>query len=337
MEEYYQNLIIDYAEKRISDRGLAELREWVEQSPENLSQFRNTLKVLESAKQYFKKEPAPQRVWDAIEHQIQNSQQSHPIINPATPYTWMAYAAIVLLVSAIVLFFHENLFQARPTNPVFTEIRNPNGKRSRVTLPDGSVIFLNAASMIKYEKSFDAAVREVYLEGEAFFDVEHDQSRPFIVKSGTVNTTVLGTSFNIRAFKDDGKVAVTVQSGKVGVTLSRDGSQKFLQYLLPGQQLDINAVNGDYSFNTLNASNAAAWKDSKIVFDNKPLDEIALTLERWYNIKVELSHPQHSTSGYTAKFDNLPLNQVMDILSQLTGCSYSFQQNKLIINNKNCK
>ncbi len=230
MEEHYHQLIRDYSEKRISDEGLAELREWIEQSPQNLSQFRYTVQVLEAARHFFK-EPAPaQKAWKKIEQQIQ--QAGEPAQSSSRPYTWLAYAAMALLISAIAALFFQHLFIGKDTKPVYAEVSNPAGKRSRIILPDSSVVFLNAASKLHYLKAFNEDTREVLLDGEAFFEVVHDASRPFIVRSGVVSTTVLGTSFNVKAFRGDGRIAVTVQSGKVGVSMSSDGNQKFLQFLL---------------------------------------------------------------------------------------------------------
>ncbi|MEJ6979100.1 FecR domain-containing protein [Pedobacter sp. P351] len=337
-EEHYQKLIIDYFEKRISDEGFSELTEWIECSSENLDHFREHLQILESSKYYFKEPVLQQKVWDRISrHVLTEESNTNSPVSFKPSYSWLAYAAIILLTSVTSLLFYRNSFKVKESRPVYTEFNNQNGKRSRITLPDSSIVYLNGASKLRYPKAFSGDTREVFLEGEAFFEVVHDKERPFIVQSGKVNTTVLGTSFNVTAFKGDNRVAVTVQSGKVGVSIKREGNRKFLQYLFPDQQLDINTITGDFSFNTLDAANITSWKDDRIVFNNNSLEEIGRTLERWYDVKVVLSNPENSSSRFTAKFDYLPLNQLMEIFAQLSGCTYTIQQNQLIINNKNCK
>lgn len=335
MNEHYHQLITQYFDKSISDEGLTQLRDWLDQNPENQRQFRDSLKILEESRAWFKEPGAKDLAWSKIESRIAESES---VITTASGYSrFYYYAAASLVFFLSVLGFWFNPFKPDPAGGEYVYFHNSRGKRSKIVLSDSSIVYLNAESSIRFLKHFKENVREIELSGEAFFDVQHDEERPFVVSSGAVKTTVLGTSFNIRAFGQDRRVAVTVQTGKVGVSMASAGGQKFLQYLLPGQQLNINTATGDYTFNSLDPSNASAWKDKKLVFDNDSFDEIAQSLRRWYNVNVVLTHPENTQSRYTANFDNMHLNEVMDIMHQLSGCTYKLEKDKLIINNGNCK
>ncbi|WP_207423174.1 FecR family protein [Desertivirga brevis] len=337
MNEHYQELTRQYFDRCISDEGLNELRDWMDQNPEHEREFRETIKVLEEGRNWFKTFGDKEKVWSKIESGLKCSEDTE-IKTARKGLKVFYYAAASIAVILTGLHFSKNPFKTSEKPPrEYVYFHNGAGRRSKLVLPDSSILHLNSESSVRFSKSFKEDIREIELSGEAYFEVVHNQEKPFIVSSGAIKTTVLGTSFNIKAFPDDRKVAVTVASGKVGVSMASTGGQKFLQFLLPGQQLDINTITGDYSFNTINTTNATAWKNSKLVLENQSLDEIATTLSRWYNIKTVLADPENTHSKYTAKFDNMPLREVMDILVQLTGCSYTIQANRLIINNKNCK
>ncbi|WP_069658680.1 FecR family protein [Arcticibacter eurypsychrophilus] len=328
MDEYNYRLIQEYYEKKISEEGLKDLSDWVEADQENLTAFRETMHVLEASAKYPASSADRDKVWGSISSQVSRNNQTK----------WLAYAAAILILLTLSMLLGESLLNRDQKKVKYTIISNSNGKQSRIMLPDSSIVYLQAGSSIRYNKAFnDPKERIISLQGEAFFEVIHDENRPFIVHSGAVNTLVLGTSFNVKAFKADNNVKVTVRSGKVGVSITEKGKEKFLQYLVPDQQLSVNPESGNYSFSHLDAASESSWKENKITFNNASLQEIGRSLERWYNIKVVFSDPKNTACQYTAKFDFIPLHQLMDIMAQLTDCTYSIQNNHLIINNKKCK
>lgn len=349
MEEYYYRLITDYFEKKINSESLNELYAWVDESPENLAAFRETLLILDAAKKYSSGKAGKQQsdVWKRVSATINkpNVQIEDALFTTesdeegAIRAKYLVYiTAVVMIVLSGILLNNRYLGEKGTGLYSFVTRYNPNGKRSKITLPDGSVVYLNAASRISYRKELKKLdKREVFLSGEAFFDVVRDNTRPFIVHSGLVTTTVLGTSFNIKAFKEENKVYVTVQSGKTAVSLREGNGEKFLQYLVANQKLSINVGNGNYSFKNTDASEEVSWISNRIVFSNNNLDEIARSLERWYNVKVRFTHPELTGCRFTAKFDYIPLNKLMDIFSELTGSTYLIKDNQLIINNDKCK
>lgn len=338
MNDQYQLLITQYFDKTISDEGLTQLRDWLEQDTTHQRKFRDTLKILEESRHWFKEPESRDRVWNEIENRIiQQKADALTAVPRRFHRVYLFVAASVLLALTVAGIWFGQLNTDHPLTVEYVTYHNSRGKRSKLTLPDSSIVHLNAESSVRFMKHFGKDIREIELNGEAFFEVVPDKTRPFVVSSNSVKTTVLGTRFNVKAFAQEQRVAVTVEAGKVGVSMAEKGAQKFLQYLLPGQQLDINTATGDYAFNSLKPDNASAWKDSKLAFDNQSLKEIVLVLSRWYNVDVVLTHPERTASRYTVKFDNMPLNQVMDIMTELTGCRYTFRHNNLIINNKNCR
>lgn len=211
MEEQSYRLIVEYFEKTISDEGLTQLQEWIEENPEHLEQFSETIEILEASRVYFRNRDNAAQTWSRVQAHI--DQGERPVMRIKKKVRWLAYAAVVLLMStfSMVFYFHKT------TTPIdYAELSNPNGQHSRILLPDSSIVYLSGGSKIRYEKTFLGTKRMVYLDGEAFFDVVHQSKRPFVVKSGEITTIVLGTSFNVKAYASENKVDVTVRTGKVG-------------------------------------------------------------------------------------------------------------------------
>jgi len=332
MEEQSYRLIVEYFEKTISDEGLTQLQEWIEESPEHLEQFSETIEILEASRVYFRNRDNAIQTWARVQAHI--DQEEKPVIHAKRKIRWLAYAAVALLMStfSLVFYFHKT------TVPVdYAELSNPNGQHSRILLPDSSVVYLSGGSKIRYEKTFLGTKRMVYLDGEAFFDVVHQSRRPFVVKSGEITTVVLGTSFNVKAYASENKVDVTVRTGKVGVMASVAGKTQLVRYLLPDEQLKINTDNGLYTFNKADAREVSGWINNHFVFYNTPLKEIAVSLEHRYGVKIEFTDPELGESRLTAKFKNLPLKQVMEDLTTLSGLSFTQKDNHVFISNNDQK
>jgi ferric-dicitrate binding protein FerR (iron transport regulator) len=332
MEDNSYRLIVEYFEKTISDDGLTQLQEWIEESPENLAQFSETIQILEASKTYFKQPEHAESSWAKINAHI--TQPQIPVKKRTAKFNWMAYAAACLLVCTSGWFGYRYFKQSSVL--VYEEISNADGKHAKIRLPDGSVVYLGGGSKLKYTKNFDGEKRDVMLDGEAFFDVVH-KAKPFVVKSGDITTVVLGTSFNIKAYLPEHKVAVTVQSGKVGVMASVQGKPQLIKYLVKNEEIRINTQSGIYTFNNTDASAVSSWINNDFVFYNTTYREIATSLEHHYGVKIRFTEPDLGNVRLTAKLRGMTLTDAMETLSALSGLGYTQKGNQLFISNNNQK
>lgn len=221
---------------------------------------------------------------------------------------WVAAACVVLLAGLWMVW------QQREKEDV--TVYNPSGRILQVTLPDSSQVWLNAASSLRYAKAF-VRHRELYLEGEGYFDVAEDAAHPFTVHSGSLTTTVLGTSFDVRSFGTESSTTVTVIRGKVQV----DNAGKVLDQLTPARQLQWDHRTGESRSVAADTSNVLAWQHGKLQFPGDSLASIIGTLERWYDMKIVFRDPALGNCKLYASFDNttsLPnllttISNVMDI------------------------
>lgn len=205
-------------------------------------------------------------------------------------------------------------------------IRTPRGKDMKIVLADGTEVLLNADSRLHFPTRFTDAKREVTLEGEAYFTVAKDKAHPFIVKSGNLVTTALGTEFNVKAY-DDNNACVTLINGSVAVN---DVDQKQKVVLTPGQ--DVSSVDGKFVVADTNPKVFTYWKEGFFYFDNVPLVDILTELGRWYNVSVELK--SRSLMSYRLHFAadrNCPLSDAISRLNNFSYLKASFDGNKVSV------
>jgi len=163
----------------------------------------------------------------------------------------------------------------------FNTIETPRGGQYQISLPDGTKVWLNASSSLIYPTSFGAGERKVKLQGEAYFEVMHDKTRQFKVMSNDQIITVLGTHFNVSAYKDDHRIVTTLLQGKVRVQLN---DLDVYAELSPGEQSIL--VGHNFSVEKIDNDDAIAWKNNSFVFDNEELGSIMRKISRWYDVDV---------------------------------------------------
>jgi transmembrane sensor len=330
MEDNSYQLIISYFEKTISDEGLTELQEWIEASPANLSQFSETIHILEASKSYFKQPLNPEKAWAKVQGHISREE----IVPALKKLRWMPYMAACLICCIMGSIIYS---YSAPAEEEYQFLSNTNGKLAKYVLPDRSVVYLGGGSRLKYLKDFSTATRKVYLDGEGFFDVVHQAEHPFTVSTGNITTVVLGTSFNIKAYGKEEQIAVTVKTGKVAVMAKSKDRNELIRYLLPDDQISINTRNGLYTYSKTEADDVISWIRHDLIFDNTSLKDIAMSLEHHYGVEIEFTDPELSKVRLTARFKNISLTESMENLTILSGLAYTQNGNHLYISNNNQK
>lgn len=243
---------------------------------------------------------------------------------------WTAAAACALVLLGSALWLNQTGRNSSSGLAMVTFSAGP-GERKVITMPDHSIVHLNAGSTISYNASYNRQQREVVLHGEAFFDVAEDPQKPFSVKHDNLSTQVLGTSFNISAFPN-APVRVTVATGAVRVNGATDS------VLTAGQELIYDrAAHTAVIIKPEHAGQAYAWKDGVLAFDSERLDSISIVLERWYNVRIHLEGKDLENCRFTGTFEQLPVNKVLDLLSRHSGCSYRITGKDIYISGPGCR
>ncbi len=227
---------------------------------------------------------------------------------------WVRYAAAILILAvfaAIFLYVGHASFQ-EAFSPVSTIIKEtPFGQKLTFELADGTVVKLNAGSTLKYPDKFEDRERKVFLEGEAFFNVKRDESRPFIVETVQLTTTVLGTSFNVEAYGNDNST-VAVQSGKVQVRKANSEMDSDTFFLTSNQMLTISSeTNSIYKFDGI-PDDLFAWKDNIISFSKADFKQITHRLEKWYGVDFKIQKQGQFEGLFTGRYQDEPLDIVLE-------------------------
>ena len=201
----------------------------------------------------------------------------------------------------------------------YNTLKTPRGGEYTITLSDGSRVYLNASSELKYPVLFDEKKREVRLSGEAYFEVAKDSERPFYVVTNTVRIKVYGTSFNVNTYSTQGTQAVLV-SGKVGIR--GVGADK--EYIMNPSELAEFDNDGTFKrIRAVNTSAYTAWRDGRLVFEDESLEEILNRLSRWYNVDVfygsEVVKNYHFT-GYMEKYEDV--DTILKAISKMVGVNF---------------
>jgi len=237
-----------------------------------------------------------------------------------------SFALIMFLATGA--FFLVNVLKQRSVSTAWNEKKTVMGEKSIVTLLDGTRITLNADSKLKYPVRFGEESREVSLEGEAYFEVTHDVIKPFIVHSGNISTTDLGTKFDVSAFPNEETIIVSLEEGKVEVSTNKSGTQKEDIILSPSQQLIYNKEKAISKIEQFDLEKTIGWKDNILVFDNEPLSKVLIPLERYFGVKFEIADQSLANRTIKANFKNNSFWTVTEVLKKATGLTYkTIQEN----------
>ncbi len=206
------------------------------------------------------------------------------------------------------------------------------GEVKGITLPDGSKVWLNARSKITYPKNFNKNnIREITLNGEAYFEVERDERKPFVVKTQGVNTTVLGTIFNVNAYETDASINVTVISGKVAV--QEEGSEVVLA---KNQQAVFNRVSKNLTKkDEIDAAQNILWKEGKLLFKSVTLEKVVADIQRNHVTKIEIGE-NIKNCKISADFTGLPIEKIIKILEEIVNGSSSYKNGKFYLSGNGC-
>ena len=211
------------------------------------------------------------------------------------------------------------------TGVLYNTISTPNGGKYDVILSDGTKVYLNASSSLKFPNSFNGNQRNVTLTGEAFFEVAKNKERPFVVKANGMEVKVLGTHFNVMAYDDEKSIQTTLVEGAVELK-----SKNTRAILKPGEQGSFSEQDNYINVATVDVGIATAWKDGYFVFDNSSLPELMRQLARWYDLKIvyEGKMPENEFNGRIKR--NSTLKKVLKVLES-SNLNFSLSGNTLTV------
>jgi len=250
----------------------------------------------------------------------------------------IAVSVLLTMMASTVWWFsirreENHLVAEKPTPIEYVTKETLAGEKLTLKLSDGSIIQMNSLSKIRFPKSFSGESREVYMQGQIFFEVQRDESRPFIVHSKDLVTRVLGTSFAILEDSATQQSQVAVLTGKVKVSTSIKASYEESGELLldPMDAASFDGLKGSFDKIKIDYDNAFAWKDKVIVFRNSSFEEVLKKLESWYGVSVQLNNDIKDRKDYSGRFDDQTLEEVLIGLSFTYDFEFEIKKSIIII------
>jgi ferric-dicitrate binding protein FerR (iron transport regulator) len=247
-----------------------------------------------------------------------------------------------------------------PEKTEYTTVKVPYGAKSEVELPDGSKIWINSGSSLKYPARPDEKEVFIYLNGEAFFDIVKNEKRKLNVQTSTINVQVLGTAFNVKSYDDDDLVETTLVRGRISITGKVGNRTIEPVYLKPNQQVRLikgkpEVMVGDFKVKSesyeiksdgqanpvreasmkvsdeIDLETVTCWKDNRMIFKCESFSELARKMERWYNVKIIIEDEGLKESKYTGVFEKETIEQAMNALSLSLPFTYRIEKNEIHI------
>jgi ferric-dicitrate binding protein FerR (iron transport regulator) len=329
--QHLDYLLQQYITDEARPEEIEELFGWIRRSEQD-EPLRDTMQML--WRQYRPEEQLPAADWEGMYARIMTGPVRREMPAPRRRWQTLAVAAgigglLVLGIGWWVLTRSGRETAAAPANIAAVAYTR------HITLPDGSTVVLHAGSRLDYPMEFAGKTREVSLSGEAYFDIMHRSMQPFIIHTGRVKTTVLGTAFNITAYPDSAEIKVSVTRGRVRV----ENEQQVLAELEPNQQVVYNQRETQVRREVLNASQLVTnWTKKDMVFASIPFEQIAAVLQQRYGVPIHFKNEALKHCPIRASFAGTePLKDVMTVLCEVRNASYTITpQEGVVIDGEGC-
>ena len=295
-----EEILIKFLEQSCSPQELKEVDEWIQASPENRNQLFELERVWSLKNELYYAQP------QRIDKAYRAFEKKHFKNHSSYYLTFLKYAAVLFL-GIFVGIRSYIVFHEQEITEYVNQIEVPIGERASLRLSDGTLVWLNSGSRLEYPTHFATDNRQVRLEGEAYFEVQRDESLPFIVQTNTVDVKVLGTKFNVSSYAKE-ETKVTLKEGKV--------------------QVDCDAGKESYILHP----NDSSWTTGDLSFVNEPLEHIVKVLERRFNVQIVIEDPRLASKEFTCTVKHVTsVDQVLSLLQKTQDLTCKKDKNQVYI------
>lgn len=327
-EKIPTNLIVRYLANEATEQEKKDLLDWVAEDISHQKIFQEWSASWERSSQSrteFDLSPALQKLNHRIDVYEEEQKKTRTL-------SWQKIAAslAIFLAAGIAIYVLGKYSESRSEELTYTEQHTAPGEQVSIKLSDGSIVQLNSKASLKYPETFKGFKREVYLTGEAFFEIEKDSLRPFIIHTGEFSTHVLGTSFNVNANGDN--IIVSVATGKVRVVQGNN-----TEVLLPNQKVKYSRLNHSMIKESAKLEEELAWKNHTLILEDILLADAAKKIEQRYGVTIHFKNDNIRQCRITGKYKNESVENVLRAISYSTGTQYSIDGKAITLYGKGCE
>lgn len=269
------------------------------------------------------------RIWLKLHEQI-HPESTDVLPVPVQRTVWKKYLRIAasILVPLLCIglgYFYSGSKPVQGSNKMTIQVET--GQKAKMQLPDGTDVWLNSASSLTYDGTYNKKERVVYLQGEAYFQVSKDKARPFIVRANEISIEALGTSFDVKAYPDDNYIAATLIEGSIRV------NSPFQSAILePNEKLTFNKDNSAFTKSIMpDAEKNSSWVNNQLAFEQERLENIAKTLERMYNVRIHFASDDLKNIRFSGTVKNNNLEGVLQLIAFVSPIRYSLENDTTVI------
>ena len=244
--------------------------------------------------------------------------------------------AAVLLIPLLAMGIYYLISQRNPVTVQYTETIAPRGQKSQIVLSDGTKVWLNSDTKIRYPGQFSKNQRDIYLNGEAFFEVTKNEHQPFLVHTSGPDVKVLGTRFNVKAYADENQVETSLFEGRVNLLLPAQGSDQPVEKILnPGQSVIFSNTTNNLVPAKFPKDEIDGWKKNQLIFKDDTFVKLVKKIERWYNVEMIYDEKQFDNRRLTVElYEGERLEKLMDILCLALSVDFKYEKGKIILTPK---
>jgi len=298
-----------------------EIREWLDDSIENKDVYQDLLNIWQVTGSFPERfSPDRPKAWLKVQKHIHSQKRKYFL------YRRIAQIAAAIIVVSLSVWTGTEL-DNRKQKHQYTEIFSPAGQKTRIVLPDSTIVLLNGNSQIRYSRNFNEDSRNVELTGEGYFDVRKDLSRQFIVKTSELDVKVFGTSFNVKAFENDQTVEIGLKNGQIGI----DRNEKEIVQLTPGQVATFDKKEQKLDVGKMDINLVSAWTREEMVFEEDSLEEIVKYMERWYGVDIQVAPELRDGELLTFKVKTESLGELLKLINLLKPIKYHIDGKQVVI------
>lgn len=330
-KEHIDELIASFLSREIGSEGLDELQRWIAASDENRTYFLREREVWFSA--IDRRETSRYDKGRAFSRFRERVAAEEGATTRTICFTarWMRHIAVAAVLVAVAALAYWQGGVSVKNHFADITVEAPMGSKTKLHLPDGTLVWLNAGSRIVYSQGFGVDNRRVSLEGEGYFEVMHDESVPFYVETHDLQVRVLGTKFNFRDYPDDREVVVSLLEGKVALhNLLKEGDEAFLS---PDERVILDKQSREMKIEAKQAGLSSQWTNGCLSFDERLLTDIVKELERSYGVSIRIVTPRLKTFRFYGTFfrQEQSIREVMDALASTGELHYRFESQRTIL------
>ena len=323
-------LITRYIAGELDKESFSELKRWSLESESNRKYVRNKLEVWFSSGAadttvHFDKDKA----FSLFRQRVAESQRKQ---EKTIRFSWKTFMRVAAVVLVLLVPFATYWQGKQAVKQTFADmvVEAPMGAHTKLYLPDGTLVWLNAGSKIVYSQGFGVDDRQLSLEGEGYFEVMRNEEVPFEINTKELNLRVLGTKFNFKNYPDDEEVTVNLMEGKVAL---RNGIKEMPElYLTPNEKMVLNKTTGQMVKSSTKADKANVWINDELFFDEELLEDIAKKLMRSYNVKVEVADSLRNKRFYGSfGISANTIDKILDMMASTRQMNYKYENGVYIL------